>query len=122
MFRKLLAGIVLLALPVLVAAQAPAQPRGIATQVQGDVASPAEPVDGQNNQHGADEVNGQNHDGQHEDNQVEQGGVNEPDGPTNEVDTPGNHASQTGQGEGDQGTPAAPPAAGHNNQVGRHKP
>jgi hypothetical protein len=122
MVRKLLAGVVLLALPVLLAAQAPAQPRGIATQVEGDVASPVEEVDGQHNQRGADEANGQNHDGQHEDNQVEQGGVNEPDGPNNEVDTPGDHASQTGHNTDDGATPAPPPSAGQNHQVGRHKP
>ena len=122
MVRKLLAGVVLLALPVLLAAQAPAQPRGIATQVQGDVASPAEEVDGQSNQHGADEVNGQNHEGQHEGDQVEQEGVNEPDGLNKEVDEPGDHASQTGNNEGDEATPAAPAAAGQNHQVGHHKP
>ena len=118
MVRKLLAGIVLLALPVLLAAQAPAQPRGIATQVQGDVAGPAEEADGQNNQ---DEVNGQNHEGQHEGDQVEQEGANEPDGLNNEVDEPGEQASQSGH-EDDDATPAAPAAAGQNHQVGRHKP
>lgn len=128
MLRKLLVVVVLLALPVLLAAQAkiptvaatPAAPHGIATQVQGEVASPVEEVDGQNNQQGADEANGQNHDGQEGD-QVEHEGVDEPGGLNNEVDEPGEHASQSGH-EDDQGTPPPPPATGQSNQVGRHKP
>jgi hypothetical protein len=132
MLRKLLAAIVLLALPALLAAQAPSTPpaaaarpavaHGIAMHVQGEVASPVEGVEGLNNQEGVDEADGQNHDAQDEDGEFDQEGVNEPDGLNNDLDV-GEHVDQAGENESDdEGAPAAPPSTGQIGQLGRHKP
>lgn len=131
MFRKLLAVVVLLALPALLAAQAPASPaptsvkpavpHGIAMAVQGEVVNMADEVEGLNNQEGVDEANGENNDGDVNENQE---GVDEPDGLNNDVDA-GDQVDQSGENEGDntEGTPAPPAGAGQTGRfIGRHRP
>ncbi len=133
MLRKILGVVVLLALPALLAAQRPSTPaaaaqpavtHGIAMHVQGEVASPVEEMDGQNNQEGVHEVDGQNNDGQNDDGQVDnddgqvdQEGVDEPD---NDVDA-GEQVDQAGENEDDD-PPAPPSGASQLSRIGRHKP
>ena len=130
MLRKLLGMAIAMALPSLLAAQAPrvvaaaaapklAPPQVLATQVQGDVV--VDHLDDINNQEGTDEVDGNNNDGELENGEFEQEGMDEPDGPNNDVDA-GDQVDQVGENEeGD--TPPAPPAAiGQLSRIGRHKP
>jgi len=114
MLRKLLGVVVAMALPSLLAGQAPAAPapamskvapaHAMATQVQGEVVEVDEP-DGINNQEGVDESDGQNNDV--EDGDVDQEGCRRADGLNNEVDA-GDQVEQEGENE-DGDTPAPPP-------------
>jgi len=127
MLRKLLGVVVALALPSLLAGQAPRTPNpatakptlalthGIATQVQGSVLM-AEELDGPNHQNGVAEANGENNDGD-----FDQEGVDEPDGLNNDGDV-GEQVDQAGENQHEDATPAPPPGAGQLRQIGRHKP
>jgi hypothetical protein len=117
MLRTLLGAVILLALPALLNAQAPAArhsgsdqsavSHGVATQIQGDVVE-AQEFDGQNNHEGIEETDGDNN----------QEGVDEPAGSNhedgiNEVDSQGNDETA-----GEAGT-------GHDSQaarMGSHRP
>lgn len=132
MLRKLLAVVVLLALPAVLAGQrAASMPRGSATQVMGEVAGPAHvgPIHadvqsgGQKDVENEDvnEVNGDNNDVN--DGDLDQEGIDEHDGVNNDAQDAAEHASQAGE-ENDQSdeTPAPPPGAAQQSRVGRHKP
>ena len=134
MLRKLLAVVVLSALPALLAAQRPAAPatpaaaakpavpHGVAMQVQGEVASPVQEVEGQNNQEGVNEAEDQNNDGQNDEGDIEQEGVDEPDGMNNDVDA-GEQVDQAGEDQDEAAEmPAPPPGTAQVRQIGRHKP
>ena len=131
MLRKLLGLVAAMALPSLLAGQAPrtpnaaaapklAPPQVVATQVQGEVVMVDE-LDGINNQEGIDEADGNNNDGEFENGEFEQEGVDEPDGLNNDVDV-GEQVDQAGENQ-DEDTPPAPPAGvGQASRIGRHKP
>ena len=130
MLRKILGVVVPLALPALLTAQSPSTPsaaakptvmRGIAMQVQGEVASPVEELDGQNNQEGVDEPDAQSHDGHNDDGEFEQEDVDGPDGLDNDVDA-GDQVDQAGENEDDDTPPAPPSGTGPLSRIGRHKP
>jgi hypothetical protein len=130
MLRKILGVVALLALPALLVAQWPSTPpaaakaavtHGIAMQVLGEVASPVEEMDGQNNQAGVDEADDQNNDAQNDDGQFDQDGVDEPDGLNNDGDV-GEQAGQAGENEDDDSPPAPPSGASQLSRIGRHKP
>ena len=134
MLRKLLAAVVALGLPTVLAAQAPhtaapaatrpkmAVPHGLATQVQGEVVH-ADEMPGQNEQEGVDDDEGQNH----------HGDVDQDDDEAPEM----NHDAQEGEHENEQAeqgehehdehdhdgsTPAPPAATKRINHIGRHRP
>ncbi len=133
MLRKLFAGVVLLALPALLAAQRPSAPvaagrpavmHGVALHVQGQVVSPVQEVAGLNNEDGVNEAHGQNHDAENEDGEFEQEGVNEPDGLNNDVNV-GEKVDQSGENKNNEKageTPAPPSGIRQLRQVGRHRP
>ena len=132
MLRKLLGMVIALALPAVLAGQAPATPapskpmpavsHGVATQVQGAVVGEVagvEEIEGANNQEGLDEKDGDNNDV--DDHDVDNEGVGESDGANNDVDV-GEHVDQNGDEQGETDAPAPPPAAGQSLRIGRHKP
>jgi len=129
MLRKILGVVALLPLPALLVAQRPSTPaaataavtHGIAMQVQGEVASPVEEMDGQNNAESVDEADGQNNDGHNDDGQFDQDGVDEPDGLNNDVHE-GEQVEQAGEDQDDNAPPAPPAATGQLSRIGRHKP
>ena len=117
MLRTILGAVILLALPALLNAQAPAArhsgsdqsavSHGVATQIQGDVVE-ADEFDGQNNHEGIKESDGDNN----------QDGVNEADGPDHEdgvteVEGPG-HDEPADEAGDTQGSQAA--------RMGSHRP
>ena len=131
MLRKLLGAVVAVALPSILGAQAPVtptagsvvmRPRGVAMQVQGEVVSAIDEIQGANNQGGVDEANGQNNDVDDGDMEQEGFDLDEPDGLNNDVDA-GEQVNQNDQeGEGDVDQPAPPPGTGQIGQIGRHRP
>jgi len=130
MIRKLLGVAVAMALPSLLAGQAPMAPapatsriapaHAVATQVQGEVVMVDE-LDGINNQEGVDEADGQNNDGEFENGELEQEGVDEPDGLNNDVDV-GDQVDQAGEDEDGDNPPPPPPGTGQLRQIGNHRP
>ena len=115
MLRTLLGLFILMALPTLLVAQAPATRQsesdkpaighGVAMDVQGEVV--AEELDGQNNHEGLNETNGDNN----------QEGVDEVDGPNDGPDD--QVGDQVGEDQGSASTPETPE---QNAQLDRHKP
>ena len=138
MLRKILGVAIALAVPALLAAQAPhapisaaprlAPPHVMATQVQGEVLRVDVPsaanqevaeVEGQNDD--GDVENGHADNGDVENGEVDQEGVDEPDGLNNDVNA-GDQVEQEGDHQ-DEDTPPAPPAGtAQLNRIGRHRP
>ena len=129
MLRKLLIAVAALGLPSILAAQAPVTPvagsvvtkRGVAMQVQGEVVSAIDEIEGANNQDGIDEADGQNNDV--DDGELGQEGfdLDEPDGLNNDIDA-GEQVDQSGEDKNEDDAPAPPPSSGVIGRIGRHRP